>query len=64
MRSAREAESASEGERCRVCVATVYTHSPELQRMCHMVRCPYWYPGAGVGPEWLEAERGRTNYSR
>lgn len=52
----------TEGESCKVCLATIYTHSPEIQRMCHMVNCPYWTPESQVGPEWMERERSSMAY--
>lgn len=45
----------SEGERCELCAATLYTTAPEVQQMCHMILCPYWTPG--IGPDWMPKER-------
>jgi hypothetical protein len=50
------------GVHCAECLAFVYTHAPQVQQMCHMVMCPYWK--AGVGPEWLAAERSKREYRR
>jgi hypothetical protein len=55
-------EQLTEGESCSVCLGTIYTHSPEIQRMCHMVNCPHWKPNCGIGPEWLPKERESMEY--
>lgn len=58
----KPADADDEGEPCPECQAWVYTHSAEVQRMCHRVMCPRWEPG--VGPEWLADERRREEYRR
>lgn len=55
----------SEGERCATCSATVYHTGPEVQRMCHMVTCPYWTKESSVGAEWMaEARRQLASQTR
>ncbi len=57
-----ETEDESAGTHCDTCSATVYTTSPEVQRMCHRIACPLWTEGSGVGPEWMAKERSAAAY--
>lgn len=39
------------GKHCDVCMATVYTDSPEIVNLCQNDNCPWWTPGCGFREE-------------